>query len=159
MQDEVAVEQPLAVPEEENNLGGRYNLCGGCNHNYDHHYAGEDFVVDNEVGIALTTKGCSEVMETLQMSLKAGLCTFGDDGMRAVEKKMHQLHDHNVMMPVHKCCLTPERHKEALAYLMFLKRKNCGKIKGHGCLDGRKQRAYITKEESTAPTVSTGAVF
>ena len=27
-QDEVAVEQPLALPEVENNVGGRYNLCG-----------------------------------------------------------------------------------------------------------------------------------
>ena len=36
---------------------------------------------------------------------------------------------------------------------MFLKRKRCGKIKGCGCADGRKQRAYIAKEDSTAPTV------
>ena len=63
------------------------------------------------------------------------------------------------MMPVHKQCLTPEQRKEALAYLMFLKRKCCGKIKGHRCADGCKQRVYTTKEESTAPTVSTEAVF
>ena len=42
---------------------------------------------------------------------------------------------------------------------MFLKKKRCGAIKGRGCADGRKQRAYITKEESTSPTVSTEAVF
>ena len=72
---------------------------------------------------------------------------------------MRQLHDRDVMKPVHKCCLTAEQQKEALAYLMFLKRKCCGKIKGRGCADGRKQRAYITKEESTAPTVSTEAMF
>ena len=42
---------------------------------------------------------------------------------------------------------------------MFLKRKRCGKVKGRGCADGRKQRAYISKEESTAPTVCTEAVF
>ena len=42
---------------------------------------------------------------------------------------------------------------------MFLKCKRCRKIKGRGCADGRKQRAYITKEVSTAPTVSTEAVF
>ena len=107
----------------------------------------------------MTTKGCSEVLETPQMSLKAGLRTFGDDGMKAVEKEMYQLHDRNVMMPVHKQCLTPEQRKEVLAYLMFLKRKHCGKIKGRGCTDSRKQRVYITKEESTAPTVSTEAVF
>ena len=63
------------------------------------------------------------------------------------------------MIPVHKKSLTPEQRREALAYLMFLKRKQCGKIKGHGCADGRKQRAYIAKEDSTAPTVSTEVVF
>ena len=107
----------------------------------------------------MTTKGCSEVLETPQMSLKAGLRTFGNDGMKAVEKEMRQLHDCDVMTPVHKNCLMPEQQKEALAYLMFLKCKRCGKIKGHGCADGHKQRAYITKEESIAPMVSTEAVF
>ena len=42
---------------------------------------------------------------------------------------------------------------------MFLKRKRSGKVKGRGCADGQKQRAYIAKEEATAPTVSTEAVF
>ena len=111
----------------------------------------------NEAGIIMTTKGCSEVLET--PAVKAGLRTFGDDGMKVVEKEMHQLHDRNVMTPVHKVCLTPEQCKEALAYLMFLKCKHCGKIKGCGCADSRKQRVYITKEEPTAPTVSTEAVF
>ena len=50
-QDEVAVEQLSAPPEVESNAGGRYNLCGGQNWNYDHHYAGEDFIVDNDVGV------------------------------------------------------------------------------------------------------------
>ena len=72
---------------------------------------------------------------------------------------MCQLHDHDVMKPIHKNCLTTEQRREALAYLMFLKRKRCGKIKGRGCADSHKQRAYITKEDSTAPTVSTEAVF
>ena len=93
------------------------------------------------------------------MSLKAGLRTFGNDGLKAVEKEMRQLHDRGVMKPVHKSDLTAEQRREALSYLMFLKRKRCGKIKGRGCADGRKQRAYITKEDSTAPTVSTEAVF
>ena len=127
-QDEVMVEPPPAPPEEENNLGSRYNLCGGRNQNYNHHYAGEDFVIDNEDGIVMTPKGGSEVLETLQMSLKAGLQTFGNDGMKAVEKEMRQLHDRDVMTPVHKNCLTLEQRKEVLAYLMFLKRKHCGKI-------------------------------
>ena len=42
---------------------------------------------------------------------------------------------------------------------MFLKKKRCGKIKGQGCADRHKQRAYITKEQLTSPTISTEAVF
>jgi hypothetical protein len=43
---------------------------------------------------------------------------------------------------------------EALNYLMFLKRKRCGKIKARGCADRRPQREYISKDESSSPTVS-----
>ena len=42
----------------------------------------------------------------------------------------------------------------ALNYLMFLKRKRCGKLKACGCADGRPQQEYITRAESSSPTVS-----
>ena len=42
---------------------------------------------------------------------------------------------------------------------MFLKQKRCGKIKARGCADGRKQRIYKTKEETSAPTVHTESLF
>ena len=157
--DDTVDEQSETPPDVENSMVGGYGLRNRRGRNYNHRYTGEDFVVGDDTGITLATRGNDEVLEMPQMSLKAGLRTFGDDGMKAVEKEMHQLHDRDVMKPVHKDCLTPKQRKEALAYLMFLKRKRCGKIKGRGCADGRKQRAYITKEDSTAPTVSTEAVF
>lgn len=79
--------------------------------------------------------------------------------MSAVKSEMQQLHDHKVMHVRKKNELTPAQRKEALGYLMFLKRKRCGKIKGRGCEDGCKQHAYIPREEATSPTVSTEAVF
>jgi hypothetical protein len=48
---------------------------------------------------------------------------------------------------------------EALNYLMFLKRKRCGKIKARGCADGRPQRECISKDESSSPTVSIYALM
>ena len=48
-----------------------------------------------------------------------------------------------------------EQKKAALRYLMFLKKKRCGRIKGRGCAGGRKQRVYISKEERSSPTVTT----
>jgi hypothetical protein len=63
------------------------------------------------------------------------------------------------MKPVHSRELTPEEWRKALAYLMFLKQKRCGKVKGHGCADGRKQRRYTDQADVASPTVATEAVF
>ena len=154
-EDENEEEEPTSQPPAGRG-GGRYNLRRARGRDYHHRYAGDSFIIDEA---AMTTLGRSEVLETPQMSLKAGLRTFGSDGVKVVEKEIRQLHDRGVMIPVQKESLTLEQRREALAYLMFLKRKRCGKVKGRGCADGRKQRAYIAKEEATAPTVSTEAVF
>jgi hypothetical protein len=63
------------------------------------------------------------------------------------------------MKPVGKFDLTAEERKGALRYLMFLKEKRCGTIKGRGCADGRNQRDYMTKQETSAPTVATEALI
>ena len=152
-------EQSETPPDMDNSTVGGYGLRNTQGCNYNHRYAGEDFAVGDDTGITLTTRGSDEVFATHQMSLKTGLRTFGDDGMKAVEKEMRQLHDRDVMKPVHKNYLIPEQRREALAYLMFLRRKHCGKIKGRGCADGQKQRPNIMKEDSTAPMVGMEAIF
>ena len=96
---------------------------------------------------------------TPQMSMKKGIKIFGDTGVAAVHKEMNQLHSRKVMKVLHPNDLTYKQKKEALDYFMFLKRKRCGKIKGRGCADGRKQRTYTTKADSSSPTVTTQAVF
>ena len=55
--------------------------------------------------------------------------------------------------------LTREQKKEALAYLMFLKRKQGGKINGRGCTHRRKQCAYTAKEDAASPTIASKAMF
>jgi hypothetical protein len=42
---------------------------------------------------------------------------------------------------------------------MYLKEKRCGRIKARGCADGRKQRLYKDKSETSSPTVMTQSVF
>ena len=42
---------------------------------------------------------------------------------------------------------------------MYLKRKRTGKVKACGCADGRPQGEYITKEESSVPTVLTNSLI
>ena len=42
---------------------------------------------------------------------------------------------------------------------MFLKQKTCGKIKGRGCADTRKQSGYITKGDNIVSIVTTETLF
>jgi Reverse transcriptase (RNA-dependent DNA polymerase) len=89
----------------------------------------------------------------LQHSMKSGIKQFGDRGTEAVRKELQQLHDRHVLVPMHREQLTALERSRALGYLMFLKEKSDGSIKGRGCADGRPQRAYIPKEDATSPTV------
>ena len=113
----------------------------------------------SEQGDVMLTTADDVPEETPQMSMKKGLKMFGEGGYAADKKEMQQLHDQKMMQPVSQKDLSQEQKKEALGYLMFLKKKRCGTIKGRGCANGCKQRAYITKEQSTSPTISTEAVF
>jgi hypothetical protein len=47
-------------------------------------------------------------LTTVQMSMKRGLKMFGDAGVKGVWSEMRQLHERNVMKPVHARELTPE---------------------------------------------------
>jgi hypothetical protein len=94
-----------------------------------------------------------------QYNLKQGIKKFGNDGKAAVMAELQQLYDRDVMEPVGKYDLTPAERKGALRYLMFLKEKRDGLIKGRGCADGRPQREYMTKEETSSPTVATEALL
>jgi hypothetical protein len=93
------------------------------------------------------------------MSMRQGLRVFGKEGEQAIKKEMAQLHTRTVMKPTHKKDLSPAQRREALEYLMFLKRKRSGDVKGRGCADGRKQREYIPHDEATSPTASTNAIM
>ena len=96
---------------------------------------------------------------TEQMTVKKGLKLFGAAGADALKRELEQLIYRKVMKGRHPKDLTTAQKKAALRYLMFLKQKRCGKIKGRGCADGRKQRLYKTKDETSSPTISTEALF
>ena len=100
----------------------------------------------------------NEVLLT-QYPVGKGLKVFGQPGVDAVKSEMKQLVDMGVMDPVRKSMMTAEESQSALPYLMFLKQKRSGKIKGRGCADGRRQRLYKSKEETSSPTVMTESVF
>ena len=89
-----------------------------------------------------------------QYSMKKGIKEFGEAGVEAVLKELQQLHDRKVLEPRQPETMTREEKRAALHYLMFLTKKRCGRIKGRGCADGRKQRAYTSKEDASSPTVT-----
>ena len=86
--------------------------------------------------------------------MKKGIKEFGEAGVEAVLKELQQLHDRKVLEPRQPETMTREEKRAALHYLMFLTKKRCGRIKGRGCADGRKQRAYTSKEDASSPTVA-----
>ncbi len=95
-----------------------------------------------------------------QHSVKKGLKKFGDAGVNAVLKELQQLHDRKVLEPTKGPGeITSQERKDSLRYLMFLKEKRCGTIKGRGCADGRKQREHISKDETSSPTVAIKSVM
>jgi hypothetical protein len=55
--------------------------------------------------------------------------------------------------------LTREEKKRSLQYLMFLKQKHCGEIKGRRRADGCKQRVHKTKKETSTPIVSVESLY
>ena len=90
---------------------------------------------------------------TVQMSAKRGLRQFGQKGADALMKELQQLIDRRVMHPRDTRTLSRGEKKSALKYLMFLKEKRCGKVKGQRCADRRKQQLYKLKEETSSPTI------
>ena len=107
----------------------------------------------------LTATEPTEIWEAVmtQVSMNRGLQLFGEDGAKAVRKEMEQLHRMRTLKPMGEP--TREEKRQALRYLMYLKKKNCGRIKGRGCADGRRQRETTPKSSATSPTVSIEAVF
>ena len=65
-----------------------------------------------------------------------GLKVFGEAGADGVRKELQQLHNHKIPKLVHPEGLSKEQFTKVLEYLMFLKEKQSGVIKGWGCTDG-----------------------
>ena len=103
--------------------------------------------------VALTMTQIKSAAKHEQVSVKEGIRRFGDKAVNTVLTEYAQLNEKNVFDPVKASSLTKQQKYDALNLLTMIKQKRCGKIKGRACADGRKQRRYISKEDSTSPTV------
>ena len=88
-----------------------------------------------------------------QMMAKKGIATYGEVAIQAILKEYKQLHDLNVFRPMKTKDIPVEERHKFLRLITLIKKKRTGEIKGRACADGRPQRAYISREEATSPTV------
>lgn len=103
--------------------------------------------------MAITMAHITSATKHDQVSVKEGIRRFGSKAIDAVLSEYAQLKDKNVFKPRFANDLTSQQQKDALNLITVVKEKRCGKIKGRAVADGRKQRKYIGKEESTSPTI------
>ena len=89
-----------------------------------------------------------------QMSAKRGIKLFGQAAIDALYKEYKQFFDLDVFEGIDPNTLTEEQKQRALDTINTIKQKRCGKVKGRTVGDGRKQRGYVSKEESSSPTPS-----
>jgi hypothetical protein len=98
-------------------------------------------------------------MVMAQVSLKTALKKWGKEAEESVGKEMKQLHWQNTFKPMHWKSLTAKQCKKVLESHIFVKRKCDGVLKVQQVAGGNKQRGYITKEDTSSPTVSLEAVL
>ena len=120
-------------------------------------------MMDAEKAAAKMIVECNQMTESLatpQYGFKKGLQIFGNEGYNTTVKKLKDnLIGRVCVKMLKKHEVSEEVKNKALGYLMFIKRKCCGKVEARGCCNGRPQRLYISKEESSSPTVATHALM
>jgi hypothetical protein len=92
-------------------------------------------------------------------SLPKGIKRFGENGVKAVNKEMRQLHDRDSWKPIYKDELSKMEKTRAMESLIFLVEKKDGTIKARHCANGSSQRDYLSREDVSSPTVSTEATL
>ena len=94
-----------------------------------------------------------------QVSMKEGIRRYGESAIRAVLKEYAQLDNKRIFRAVKASALTIYQKREALNLLTLVKFKRNGTVKGRACADGRKQRMYVSKDDSTSPAVQLESIL
>ncbi len=72
---------------------------------------------------------------------------------------MTHIHTLKCFKPVNAKQLSRNARRQALTSLIFLTEKRSGEVKACACTNGSTQRTHVAKEEATAPTVTSEAIF
>ena len=99
-------------------------------------------------------------LSTPQCGFQKGMKVFKVKGYTATVNELDKnFLGRNVIDMLPAKFITHAMIKMSLIYLMFLEKRQYGKIKARGCANGRSQRECITKLESSLPCVKTYALF
>jgi hypothetical protein len=90
-----------------------------------------------------------------QYVLQKGLKAFGARGMEGSNKELDQLHRRNCFSPLSPCEMTESEKEKAQKAIMFLTEKSDQRVKGRLVYDGSGTRDFISREDTSSPTVST----
>ena len=74
-------------------------------------------------------------------------------------KEYKQLNDLSVFGAVDSDKIDMGEKKKVLRAINLIKEKRCGQIKGRTVADGSQQRKYVSRDETTSPTMSLQALF
>lgn len=94
-----------------------------------------------------------------QLSVKAALKEWGREAKDAGEKEASQLHWRKTFVPKRMSELTHDEQTKVLESHMFIVRKRTGETKARIVAGGNMQRNYLSKQDSSSPTVSTDSVL
>ena len=104
--------------------------------------------------VSITMSQIKAASKHEQVSVEGGIRRFGNKAVEARHCQSIRSSMTNRFLERDLQMNLPRNRKiKALNLITMVKQKRCGKIKGRACADGRKERRYITKEESTSPTI------
>jgi hypothetical protein len=89
-----------------------------------------------------------------QYILQKGLKKFGQKGSDAATKELKQLHDCVCFEPISIADMSQSEIRKSMEALMLLTEKRDGTIKGRMVYNGKPTREWLSREDSTSPTVS-----
>jgi hypothetical protein len=93
------------------------------------------------------------------MTARAGIKKHHKVSIDALFEEFLQLHDLGIFIGQHIEKLTKAERQGALGAISMIKETRSGRIKGRTVGNGRPQREFYTKEETSSPTVSTDALM
>ena len=117
----------------------------------------QEWVDDENTGVSVEVETTG--VDTGLVNTPTNTGTTVVQSPRYVQKELNQMHDTQTYTPIETSTLSEAERKDAINQLMFMIEKRCGKIKARSCVDGRKQREYIKKEDASSPTVSLEAIM